>query len=207
MPRPKLQSDDAVLEAARAVLRRRGPSDLTIQEVAREVGLSRAAIVQRFTNRETLLRRVMEKAVEDTRVHLASMPEGIGAVALWRFSYALCDVLGPGDRFAADVLTAWHEAQDPELRALSAERYHLVCAAIAARVPRNARLDPEGIAELLHAVIAGATMQWGITRRGRLDDFVRARLRAALSVLFPRAALAEPPSTLRPRSPRERPRR
>lgn len=40
MPRPKLKSDDEVLEAATAVLKRCGPINFTLSEVANEVGLS-----------------------------------------------------------------------------------------------------------------------------------------------------------------------
>jgi len=58
MPRPKLKSDDEVLEAATAVLKRCGPINFTLSEVANEVGLSRAALIQRFTNRDTLLVRM-----------------------------------------------------------------------------------------------------------------------------------------------------
>ncbi|HEE2312773.1 TPA: TetR family transcriptional regulator, partial [Klebsiella pneumoniae] len=50
MPRPKLKSDDEVLEAATVVLKRCGPIEFTLSGVAKEVGLSRAALIQRFTN-------------------------------------------------------------------------------------------------------------------------------------------------------------
>lgn len=70
MPRPKLKSDDEVLEAATAVLKRCGPINFTLSEVANEVGLSRAALIQRFTNRDTLLVRMMERSVGQVRVHL-----------------------------------------------------------------------------------------------------------------------------------------
>lgn len=40
MPRPKLKSDDEVLEAATVVLKRCGPIEFTLSGVAKEVGLS-----------------------------------------------------------------------------------------------------------------------------------------------------------------------
>lgn len=67
MPRPKLKSDDEVLEAATVVLKRCGPIEFTLSGVAKEVGLSRAALIQRFTNRDTLLVRMMERGVEQVR--------------------------------------------------------------------------------------------------------------------------------------------
>ncbi|MDF9128380.1 TetR family transcriptional regulator, partial [Escherichia coli] len=70
MPRPKLKSDDEVLEAATVVLKRCGPIEFTLSGVAKEVGLSRAALIQRFTNRDTLLVRMMERGVEQVRHYL-----------------------------------------------------------------------------------------------------------------------------------------
>lgn len=37
------------------------------------MGLSRAALIQRFTNRDTLLVRMMERSVGQVRVHLDAM--------------------------------------------------------------------------------------------------------------------------------------
>lgn len=77
MPRPKLKSDDEVLEAATAVLKRRGPIDFTLSDVAKEVGLSRAALIQRFTNRDTLaLKRFKARIWSGGRVR---GPRGIRA--------------------------------------------------------------------------------------------------------------------------------
>ncbi len=42
MPRPKLKSDDEVLEAATVVLKRCGPIEFTLSGVAKEVGLPRS---------------------------------------------------------------------------------------------------------------------------------------------------------------------
>lgn len=78
MPRPKLKSDDEVLEAATAVLKRCGPIDFTLSGVAKEAGLSRATLIQRFTNRDTLLVRMMERGVAQVRRYLDAMPLGAG---------------------------------------------------------------------------------------------------------------------------------
>ncbi|WP_258963387.1 TetR/AcrR family transcriptional regulator, partial [Klebsiella pneumoniae] len=85
MPRPKLKSDDEVLEAATVVLKRCGPIEFTLSGVAKEVGLSRAALIQRFTNRDTLLVRMMERGVEQVRHYLNAIPIGAGPQGLWEF--------------------------------------------------------------------------------------------------------------------------
>ncbi|WP_407214896.1 TetR/AcrR family transcriptional regulator [Enterobacter kobei] len=78
MPRPELKSDDEVLEAATVVLKRCGPIEFTLSGVAKEVGLSRAALIQRFTNRDTLLVRMMERGVEQVRHYLNARSIGAG---------------------------------------------------------------------------------------------------------------------------------
>ena len=88
MPRPKLKSDDEVLEAATVVLKRCGPIEFTLSGVAKEVGLSRAALIQRFTNRDTLLVRMMERGVEQVRHYLNAIPIGAGPQGLWEFLQA-----------------------------------------------------------------------------------------------------------------------
>ncbi len=88
MPRPKLKSDDEVLEAATVVLKRCGPIEFTLSGVAKEVGLSRAALIQRFTNRDTLLVRMMERGVEQVRHYLNAIPRRRAARALGIFAGA-----------------------------------------------------------------------------------------------------------------------
>ena len=48
MPRPKLHSDVEILQKAKVVLLREGPVDFTLSDVAKAVGMSRAALIQRM---------------------------------------------------------------------------------------------------------------------------------------------------------------
>ncbi|MEV9739415.1 TetR/AcrR family transcriptional regulator, partial [Escherichia coli] len=96
MPRPKLKSDDEVLEAATVVLKRCGPIEFTLSGVAKEVGLSRAALIQRFTNRDTLLVRMMERGVEQVRHYLNAIPIGAGPQGLWEFLQVLVRSMNTG---------------------------------------------------------------------------------------------------------------
>lgn len=135
MPRPKLKSDDEVLEAATAVLKRCGPINFTLSEVANEVGLSRAALIQRFTNRDTLLVRMMERSVGQVRVHLDAMPAGAGPEGLWGFLQVLVRSMNTRYDFSVNFLISWYELQVPELRKLSIERSRAVVDGIRKRLP------------------------------------------------------------------------
>ncbi len=181
MPRPKTISDEEVLGAAVEVMARSGMI-FTMSDVARHVGLSRATLIQRFGDRDSILRKIAEHEVEATRSWLDGLPSLEGADALWQFLELIVSSMGQGEGFSARVQIAAFESRDPRLRSLAEKRYALIQNAIAARLPNNAeRLET---AKHLHAIIAGATMQWVVTDGSEgLSDFVLRRLRWAVNSL------------------------
>ncbi|QQA41810.1 TetR/AcrR family transcriptional regulator [Pelagovum pacificum] len=180
LPRPKSVSDDSVLDAANALLADGGLSSFTLADVARQVGLSRAALIQRFGDRDRLVLRMAEREVAATRAYIGSLPVEPGRDGLWRFLETIVTSMGDGDGFSLRVAIAALEARDPALRALADERYRIVQDAIAARLTGP---DAAQTAILLHAVIAGATMQWVANRAGRLDRYTIDRLRPVFDCL------------------------
>ncbi|MGV3491351.1 MAG: TetR/AcrR family transcriptional regulator [Devosia sp.] len=178
MPRPKTVSDEDVLSGALAVLGAKGIG-FTLTEVAEHVGLSRATLIQRFGDRDAILVRMAEHEVALTREWLDGLPVEAGPDALWRFLETIVNSMGAGEGFSARVAVAALEIDSPRLRILAGQRYRLVQEAIAARLP-EAR-DRMERARHLHAIIAGASMQW-VASDGKvgLSDFILARLRWAL---------------------------
>ncbi len=183
MPRLKTVSDEEVLRAALEILARDGMG-FTLTDVASHVGLSRATLIQRFGDRNAILHRMAEHEVEATRNWLESLPVEQGHDALWRFLETIVRSMGSGEGFSVRVVIAALEARDPILRTFADQRYALVQAAIAARLPADTERD--ALAGHIHAVIAGATMQW-VASDGAVDlsDFVLARLRWAMDHLNP----------------------
>lgn len=181
MPRPKTVSDEEVLGAALDVMSSSGMI-FTMSDIARHVGLSRATLIQRFGDRNSILRRIAELEVEETRSWLNGLPASQGDDELWNFLELIVSSMGQGDGFSARVQIAAFESRDPRLRTLADQRYSLVQKAIAARLPNNTeRLE---MAKHLHAVIAGATMQWVVTDGSEgLSEFVLRRLRWAVDNL------------------------
>lgn len=179
MPRPKTVSDEDVLAAALEVLAQNG-MNFTLADLARRVGLSRATLIQRFGDRDAILLRMAQYEVNATRDWLDSLPHETGPDDLWQFLELLVNSMGAGEGFSARVAIAALEAQDPVLRELAGQRYGLVQAAIAARLPTGPEQD--ATAEHLHSVIAGATMQW-VASDGEttLSDFVLKQLRWTLN--------------------------
>jgi AcrR family transcriptional regulator len=194
MPRPKLRSDDEVLEAATGVLKRCGPIGFTLSEVAKEVGLSRAALIQRFTNRDTLLLRMMERSVRQVQIHLDAMPSGAGPQGLWDFLQVLVRSMSTHYDFSVNFLISWYELQVPELRKLAIQRNRSVVEGIRKRLPTGASAGAE---LFLHCIIAGATTQWAVDPRGELADHVLAHVAAALRLMFPDQECAPSPRRTR----------
>jgi TetR/AcrR family transcriptional regulator, macrolide resistance operon repressor len=178
LPRPKLVSDEDVLAAAVEVLAAQGIA-FTLSDLARRVGLSRATLIQRFGDRDAILRRMAEFEVDATRDWIGRFPVVVDAEGLWQFLEAIVRSMGGGEGFSARVQIAALEVRDPALRSLAEERYQLVQAAIAERLPDG--LPRQETAGHLHAIIAGATMQWVVTDGTTdLSDFVLDRLRWAM---------------------------
>lgn len=184
MPRPKLVSDEAVLDAANEVLIERGSASFTLSDIAVKVGLSRAALIQRFQSREVILREMAKREVVQTERYLNSLPLDASIEGLWSFLREIVGSMGAGKNFGARVLIAWMETRDPHLRVMANERYELVQKAIAIRVPPTV-IAPSMLARHLHAVIAGATMQWIVSGDDDLAEYVLLRLTEALSMIFP----------------------
>ncbi|WP_417580165.1 TetR/AcrR family transcriptional regulator [Pelagibacterium sp.] len=184
MPRPKLHSDDTILAAAQKVLLTKGPSSFTLTDVAKAVGISRAALIQRFTDKKNLHFQVMQRSTEEVREYFAGASRDIGLDALWSLLVDLIEGLGAGDDFAGYLLLEWNDVVDDDLNRLARERNSLVLAAIRERLPATPH-DPDMAASLIQSVIQGASMQWLIARQGALNRFVADQTRAVLIVLYP----------------------
>ncbi|WP_129607740.1 MULTISPECIES: TetR/AcrR family transcriptional regulator [Rhodoplanes] len=184
MPRPKLHSDTTILNAARSVMLRKGPSEFTLSDVATAVGLSRAALIQRFTDKATLHRRVMERTTQEVRDYFATAAFGPGLDPLWAMLRDLISGMEGDDDMSGYLLLFWSDIQDPGLTALARERNDLVHAAIAARLPPTPH-PPETAARIIQAVIQGACMLGLVSHRESLAAFMTEQTRRILQVLYP----------------------
>ncbi|WP_430448937.1 TetR/AcrR family transcriptional regulator [Rhodophyticola sp.] len=135
MPRPKLHSDEFVLETALSVLLRKGPSAFTLTDVADTVGISRSALIQRFKDKSTLHQKVMQRTTQDVRDYFANADFEKGLDPLWLMLKDLIAGMGSGSEIEGYLLLLWGDVQEPSLRVLAAERNRLVLKAIETRLP------------------------------------------------------------------------
>jgi AcrR family transcriptional regulator len=190
MPRPKLHSDEQILQAAQAVLLDKGPAEFTLSDVASAVGISRAALIQRFRDKAQLHLLVMERITQETRDYFALAPAETGLDALWTMLKDLIAGMGSGIGSEALLLLFWGDATDEALRLLAVERNELVRGAIEARLPAAAH-DPKAASALIQAVMQGAYMQWMVARQGDLATFMMLRTHQILTTLYPEHILAD----------------
>lgn len=187
MPRPKLHSDETILDAALSALLRSGPSAFTLSEVAEAVGISRAALIQRFKDKSTLHEKVMERVTQEVRDYFANADPRTGLGPLWRMLKDLISGMGSGPGTEGYLLLLWADVRSPTLHDLAAERNRLVRLAIQNRLPEGPHA-PQPTASLIQAVIQGACMQWLVEPEGDLASFMTEQTRRMLSTLYPEHA-------------------
>lgn len=184
MPRPKLHSDDFILDAALSTLLQKGPSTFTLSDVVEAVGMSRAALIQRFKDKATLHRRVMERSTQQVRDYFSNVHPDRDLDGLWAMLKDLIGGMGNGSGTEGYLLLLWGDVQEPSLRSLSAERNRLVLKAIEAGLPSDPH-PRNHTAGLVQAIIQGACMQWLVDPEGELAAFMIDRTRRLLSILYP----------------------
>ena len=184
MPRPKLHSDEFILDTALGILLQKGPSAFTLSDVAEAVGISRAALIQRFKDKATLHRKVMERNTQEVRDYFANASPEKGLDPLWTMLKDLIAGMGSGAGTEGYLLLLWGDVQEPSLRALATERNRLVLKAIEERLPPRPH-PRKHTAGLIQTVIQGACMQWLVEPQGELAAFMTERTRMLLSILYP----------------------
>src|SRR5215472_11602692 len=176
MPRPKLISDEEILDRALPVMAAAGPGGFTMADVAKAVGVATATLFQRFGDKQTLVERAFARDNERFVAWLEGMPEGVGADIVVEIYGEATKLFGDSPSLADHLLWLREDIRDPTLNRLARDRFKLFRAVIVKRLPRLP-ISAERAADLLDAQYHGAVIQWALEPRGRLSDFVTASLK------------------------------
>jgi AcrR family transcriptional regulator len=183
-PRPRTIPDADILMAAIRVMARLGPVRLTLADVAREIGLSPATLVQRFGSKRGLLLAVA-----------ASGTEGIEAC----FDMVRAAHRSPLEALVAAATEMSRMATSPEELAnhlaflqidLSDPDFHRHTLDMSTRTNAGYRAfldeavsagelvpcDTARLARAVSAIAGGSLIGWAIFREGTAEAFVRADL-------------------------------
>ena len=159
MPRPKLVSDTDVLEATRRVMLRQG-AGFTLSDVAVEVGLSRAALIQRFDNKAGLAARLASHQLIGLQQLIADYP-----------------VPNKGPRQLLPFLDQTLATFDISVLLADPDAATLLRQAIVDRLDEPSRQRAAEIADLLMTLLAGAAHEGA-------RDHIASRLRLGLKLIY-----------------------
>ncbi len=184
MSRPRTISNHDVEEAVAALVARDGPSGLTFASASAVAGLSPAALVQRYHNREALLRAALlwmwdqlDRTVAAADARHPIDPEG--AIALL---VRLSESYGAEDDTAQGLLLLREDFRDPALRARGVAWNQAMIQALGRRLsddPTRQKL----LGQLMASQWQGALLWWGFSRKGTLRGFLRRELRQWLRTI------------------------
>jgi len=177
LPRKKLLSDEAVLDAALSVMFRKGPADFTLADVSKECGVAPATLVQRFGGKHELIVRAIAQDNQAFARKLEALPTTQGAASVIAVFRLMTPDLREAETLADQLLWLRLDIRDPTLNALARDRFALLRAAVAARLTHS-RFPPLGLARLIEAQWQGALNQWAIAPEGPLVDYVTNSLAA-----------------------------
>jgi AcrR family transcriptional regulator len=179
MPRPKILSDETVLESALTLMRAQGPDALSFGTLAKATGLSGATLVQRFGSKPALVKAATSHAWDQldraTLDAIAAAPDGAeGVIAL------LVALSGYGDieTYADNLLILREDLRDPDLRARGRAWHAVLIAAIRHRLPDRG----EAIAAAILDQWQGSLLWWSFDPEQKVEHHVERRLRSFLAL-------------------------
>lgn len=193
-PRARKATDDEVYCAVALLTSRLGPDRMTLDDIAREVGVTPSALVQRFgSKREMLLAAV--RAWNESDEDPATALRGTRATALdTLYAYAECvaDMVADPEVTANQLAMLQLDVRDPEFRAEAARFFRGELATLRAWVEEAVAegslgrgTDAARLGAAIQAALAGWRILWAIVRDGEARDAARAVLHALLEPHLP----------------------
>jgi len=188
--RPRRVSDEQVFEAALRAMSLLPPSELTLAAIGAEAGMTAGALVQRFGSKRQLLLTLARKAAEAGPEDAGQMITAHGSPLAALEAYAACmsGLAASPAAFQRGLAYLQQDLADPELQDLLARqtdgmRAALAALAAAARAAGELRADadPDRLARLIEALVAGGMMSWAYRPKGSASAWVLALLRDLLA--------------------------
>ena len=188
-PRPRTVSDDDILAAAARAMSKVPPTRFTLADVAREVGLAPATLVQRFGSKRGLLLALaslsagsMDACFDAVRQAHASPLDALldAATTMARMSTT-------PEELANSLAYLQIDLSDPDFHRhiLEGSRathrgYRALLDEAVARGELK-RCDTERLARTVDAIAGGSLIGWAIHRKGKAETWVRKDLETLLA--------------------------
>jgi AcrR family transcriptional regulator len=174
MARPPSVTDDQIIDATERVFAKHGAQGLTVSEVAREVGLSRAAITLRFAGVDALKRHLLKRVAQQFEERLATIQLEPGAAGL----LAIADMLGSMLKGRENLSNFWlrynSNISDPLYRAMEENRGMVLRELVLSAMPET-RIDKSEAVDLFMAQMTGSILNWQTSDYSDARQFLRKR--------------------------------
>jgi AcrR family transcriptional regulator len=171
-------TDEAILDAAMAVMHRGGPAAVTFSSVGKAVGLSPATLVQRYPSKAEFLRAALMRAWDHLDAQTAEAdgqaeisPEGAIAMLVRLFPTGTGEV-----DYAEGLLILREDMRDPALRARGVAWGNALARALGRRLSDDPR-QQERLGRLMACQWQGAQIWWAFSRRGDPSVVIAQELR------------------------------
>lgn len=188
-PRPRTVTDDDILAATARAMSKVPPTRFTLADVAREVGLAPATLLQRFGSKRGLLLALSAQSAHGMNEAFAAIREShesplealfVAATEMARFSTT-------PEELANSLAYLQIDLSDPDFhrhilegsRAMHRGYRALLDEAVAARELEPC--DTARVARAVEAISGGSLIQWAIHRTGRAEAWVRRDLETLLA--------------------------
>lgn len=159
MARPLSATDDEILSVAGAVFARGGATGFSVSQVARELGLSRAAITARFNSADDLKRLIAKRNIDLFEQRFADFRPARGVAGLVSIAERIGAMLGKPRDFASFLFRYTANLDDPILAEMEQRRGRILRRVIAEAMPKTAL--PRNVAvDLFMAQLTGSLMNW-----------------------------------------------
>jgi len=181
MPRPREKTDVALLEGTMRVINRFGPAKMTLADVAGEVGVAPATLVQRFGSKRGLLLAVarqgaatVDRQFAEIRREHDSALAALGAVAT-----CMTAMVETPEALANSFAFLQMDLADPEFHKYALQHGHNMRSEIRTLLEsaiEGGELEPcdtRRLARAIHGMLNGSLLTWAIDRDGAVDKRVR----------------------------------
>jgi len=198
--RQRTVPDENIIAATLRVISRSGPADLTLADVAREIGLAPATLLQRFGSKRGLLLAVarassggVDQCFEQVRRANRSP-----LAAIFASLEEMTRFCNTPESMAHSLAFLQIDLTDPDFHSIAlvnAREIHagyraLVEDAIKAR--ELAPCDADRLARTLQVTANGSMLGWAIVREGTLIDWLRRDVETLLGPLRRRPRVSSP---------------
>ena len=189
MGRPRTVADADILTALHAVVGRIGPSRMTLADVASEVGLSAATLVQRFGSKRGLLLAFARAGAETADYCFTGVREQHASPleALIAAATLMTKSMGSPEELANGLAFLQMDISDREFRTYALESFEKTVAGYRALLDdavKAGELKPCDTTKLAHAVSAvsgGSLIGWAVWQRGTAERWVKRDLETLLA--------------------------